>query len=113
MRGGLRRCFDDVQPDLIVSVHPLTQAIPLHILANKGEGGKGPFNNILPFPSLPSLPGRGGGGGERYSKGGGRKVPFATVVTDWAARIPSGLTSAPTRALCHRTRCDASRSAAG
>ena len=86
--AAFRRCFDDVQPDLIVSVHPLTQAIPLHILANKGEGGKGPFNNILPFPSLPSLPGRGGGGGERYSKGGGRKVPFATVVTDLGGAHP-------------------------
>ena len=59
MDGALAACFDAADPDLVVSVHPLMQQVPLTVLARRakraGAAGVGP-------PSTPP--------------------PFATVVTD-------------------------------
>ena len=42
-----RRCIDDHEPDLVVSIHPLTQQIPLQVLAQKGGGRrKVPFVTV-------------------------------------------------------------------
>mmetsp|Transcript_50940 Transcript_50940/g.91041 ORF Transcript_50940/g.91041 Transcript_50940/m.91041 type:complete len:517 (-) Transcript_50940:226-1776(-) len=37
-RGGFRRCIEDYAPDMVVSVHPLLQTVPLHVLTKMGGG---------------------------------------------------------------------------
>ena len=54
-KGGFRKLFEEVQPDLVVSLHPLTQHI-----------------------SINALDAMGGGRGKRT-------IPFATIVTDLGA----------------------------
>lgn len=46
--NGFRRCLDEHDPDLVVSIHPLTQAIPLTVLERKGGGTrKVPFATVV------------------------------------------------------------------
>jgi len=45
---AFRRCIDEHDPDLVVSVHPLTQHIPLRVLTQKGGGmRKVPFATVV------------------------------------------------------------------
>ena len=45
---AITRCINDHDPDLVVSVHPLTQSIPLKILEKKGGGTrKVPFATVV------------------------------------------------------------------
>lgn len=47
-QSAFRRCIEDHDPDLVVSIHPLTQLIPLNVLEKKGGGTrKVPFATIV------------------------------------------------------------------
>lgn len=85
--SGIRACLDEYQPNLIISMHPLCQTVPLQALAAVSRdreaaaaaaaaaarlAGKGP-----PVPA-----GLRGGGAPAH------RVPFVTVVTDLGAAHP-------------------------
>jgi 1,2-diacylglycerol 3-beta-galactosyltransferase len=87
--SGIRACLDEYQPDLIISMHPLCQTVPLQALAaavrDRGTAaavaaaaaaGK-PAGKVLATPD-------GLGGGQARAP----RVPFVTVVTDLGAAHP-------------------------
>jgi len=46
--AGFRRCIDEHDPDLVVSIHPLTQVVPLAVLEQKGNGKRQvPFATVV------------------------------------------------------------------
>lgn len=46
--SAFRKCIEDHQPDLVVSLHPLTQALPLHAMERMSHGKrKTPFATVV------------------------------------------------------------------
>jgi len=46
--GGFRQCIEDFKPDLVVSVHPLLQTVPIHVLEKMGGGERQiPFATVV------------------------------------------------------------------
>jgi len=47
-KGAFERCINDHEPDLVVSLHPLTQSIPLGVLEKQGGGERRvPFATVV------------------------------------------------------------------
>ncbi|EOD09373.1 hypothetical protein EMIHUDRAFT_414703, partial [Emiliania huxleyi CCMP1516] len=67
-KSGIRACIAQHEPDLVISMHPLCQTVPLQALASLAHDG--------PSPSSVA-------GGEARGR-----VPFVTVVTDLGAAHP-------------------------
>ena len=61
---SMKRCLDDYDPDLVLSLHPLTQALPIEAL-ERGWAPKG-----------------------KKGQKGKRTLPFATIVTDLGSAHP-------------------------
>eukprot|EP00667_Euglena_gracilis_P006669 EG_transcript_6725 len=46
--SGFRQCIEDYAPDMVVSVHPLLQTVPLHVLEKMGGGRRQiPFATVV------------------------------------------------------------------
>ncbi|CAM9108224.1 unnamed protein product [Discosporangium mesarthrocarpum] len=86
---GFQECLQKLCPDLVVSVHPMCQHLPMRVLdtlAKEGEEAKGGVEALMRE-------------GREEGKGfhGKRRVPFVTVVTDhkahpvWFRHLPDVL----------------------
>jgi len=87
-KSGIRACIAQHEPDLVISMHPLCQTVPLQALASLAHDGPSPSSVASPPRRGIRVRWRprrraGASGGEARGR-----VPFVTVVTDLGAAHP-------------------------
>jgi len=92
--SGIRACLEEHKPDLVISMHPLCQTVPLQALAAVEDAARKHKLSLGPTPALaPVLAEAAGEAPEEEEETIRRRrrrrhVPFVTVVTDLGAAHP-------------------------